>query len=142
MFFELRQYKTKPGMRDAWVKTMEEKILPFHASKGVVVSGSFTGRDDDNTYVWLRRFDSQEQKETFAKTIAESDYWKNEVVPGHPGNAGPGGHGGHGARSHRVIGYKLRDSFGPDVTDPRPVTSTRPGARKVRGCSPGPPGRR
>ena len=58
MFFELRQYKTKPGMRDAWVKTMEEKILPFHASKGVVVSGSFTGRDDDNTYVWLRRFDS------------------------------------------------------------------------------------
>ncbi len=81
MFFELRQYKTKPGMRDAWVKTMEEKILPFHASKGVVVSGSFTGRDDDNTYVWLRRFDSTEQKDAFAKTIAESDYWKNEVVP-------------------------------------------------------------
>ena len=81
MFFELRQYKTKPGQRDAWVKTMEEKILPFHAANGVVVSGSFTGRDDGDTYVWLRRFDSQEQKEAFAKTIAESDYWKNEVVP-------------------------------------------------------------
>ena len=81
MFFELRQYKTRPGKRDAWVKTMEEKIIPFHASNGVVVSGSFTGRDDDDTYIWLRRFDSQEQKEAFAKTIAESDYWKNEVVP-------------------------------------------------------------
>lgn len=81
MFFELRQYKTTPGNRDRWVKTMEEKIIPFHASKGVVVCGSFTGKDDDDTYIWLRRFDSQEQKESFAKTIAESDYWKNEVLP-------------------------------------------------------------
>ena len=65
-----------PGSRP-WKRRSFRSTPP----RGVVVSGSFTGRDDDNTYVWLRRFDSQEQKETFAKTIAESDYWKNEVVP-------------------------------------------------------------
>ncbi len=81
MFFELRQYKTKPGKRAAWVKTMEEKIIPFHASNGVVVVGSFTGQDDKDTYIWLRRFEDTAQKEAFARTIAESDYWKNEVVP-------------------------------------------------------------
>ena len=81
MFFELRQYKTRPGKRDAWIKIMEEKIIPFHVSNGVVVSGSFTGRDDSDTYIWLRRFDSQEQRDTFTKTIAESEYWQKEVVP-------------------------------------------------------------
>ena len=51
MFFELRQYKTKPGTRASWVKVMEEKIIPFHASNGIVVVGSFTGQDDNDAYV-------------------------------------------------------------------------------------------
>ena len=81
MFFELRQYKTKPGKRASWVKVMEEKIIPFHASNGIVVVGSFTGQDDNDAYVWLRRFESKEQKDAFSKVIAESDYWQKEVGP-------------------------------------------------------------
>jgi hypothetical protein len=29
MFFELRQYRVKPGQRERWVKFMEEEIIPF-----------------------------------------------------------------------------------------------------------------
>jgi len=29
MLFELRQYRIKDGLRDEWVKLMEEKIIPF-----------------------------------------------------------------------------------------------------------------
>ena len=61
-FFELRQYKVKPGMMDAWVKIMEEEIIPFQVSKGMVICGSYRGETDDSCYIWIRRFESEEQR--------------------------------------------------------------------------------
>jgi hypothetical protein len=37
MFFELRQYRTRPGQREKWVKFMEEEIIPFQVVKGSMV---------------------------------------------------------------------------------------------------------
>ena len=53
MFFELRQYRTKPGQREKWVKFMEEEIIPFQVSKGMVILGSFVGQEEDDLYVWM-----------------------------------------------------------------------------------------
>ena len=80
MFFELRQYRIKPGMRDDWVKYMEEVIIPFQVSKGMVVSGSFVGQEEDDLYIWLRRFDSEEERERLYEAVYESDTWKNEIT--------------------------------------------------------------
>ena len=33
MFFELRQYRTRPGQREKWVKFMEEEIIPFQVAR-------------------------------------------------------------------------------------------------------------
>ena len=63
MFFELRQYRCRPGQREKWVKYMEEVIIPYQVSKGMVVLGSFVGEQEDDLYVWIRRFDSEEQRE-------------------------------------------------------------------------------
>ena len=41
MFFELRQYRMRPGHEENWVKYMEEVIIPFQISKGMVILGSF-----------------------------------------------------------------------------------------------------
>ena len=41
MFFELRDYTTKPGKRGEWVDYMESEIIPFQVSRGMVVVGSF-----------------------------------------------------------------------------------------------------
>ena len=80
MFFELRQYRIRPGMRDQWVKYMEEEIIPFQVSKGMVVSGSFVGEEEEDLYVWIRRFDSEEQRERLYEAVYESDTWKNEIT--------------------------------------------------------------
>ena len=81
MFFELRQYRTKPGQRENWVKFMEETIIPFQISKGMVVIGSFVGEEEDDLYVWVRRFvDEQQRVELYAR-VYESDVWKNEIAP-------------------------------------------------------------
>lgn len=60
---------------------MEEKIIPFHVSKGIVVVGSFTSPEKEDLYVWIRRFESEEERARYAKEVAESDYWKKEILP-------------------------------------------------------------
>ena len=66
-FFELRIYKVFSGKMDTWIALMEQVIIPFQVSKGMVICGSFAGEEDESVYVWLRRFDSEEQrKELYA----------------------------------------------------------------------------
>jgi hypothetical protein len=84
MFFELRQYRTKPGQREKWVKYMEEVIIPFQVSKGMVILGSFVGQEEDDLYVWIRRFASEEERKRLYQAVYESDFWKNEVAPNIP----------------------------------------------------------
>ncbi len=81
MFFELRQYRTKPGQREQWVRFMEEVIIPFQISKGMVIVGSFSGEKEDDLYVWIRRFENEEERERLYQEVYQSDYWKNIVSP-------------------------------------------------------------
>lgn len=81
MFFELREYHTKPGQRERWVKFMEEVIIPFQISKGMVVIGSFVGTQEDDLYIWIRRFDSEEQREALYAAAYQSDEWQNVIAP-------------------------------------------------------------
>ena len=80
-FYELRQYKVLPGKMDEWVKIMEEEIIPFQVSKGMVICGSFRGETDPSVYVWLRRFESESEREALYKAVYETDYWKTKIAP-------------------------------------------------------------
>jgi len=81
MFFELRQYEIRPGQKENWVKCMEEEIIPFQVSKGMVILGSFVGQEDDSIYVWIRRFTDESERERLYAAVYQSDYWKNEIGP-------------------------------------------------------------
>ena len=80
-FFELRQYRMRPGQRDAWLKVMEEEIVPFQVSKGMVISGMFFGEEDKDLFVWLRRFESEEERERLYEAVYQHDTWKNDIGP-------------------------------------------------------------
>ena len=80
MFYELRRYKIKDGKMDEWVKFMEERIIPFQIAKGMVIAGSFRG-EDDTTYVWLRRFASEAEREQLYEAVYQTDHWKNDIAP-------------------------------------------------------------
>jgi hypothetical protein len=80
-FYELRQYKVKPGKMDEWVQIMEQEIIPFQVANGMVICGSFRGETDESCYVWIRRFESEAQREALYKAVYESDYWKNDMSP-------------------------------------------------------------
>ena len=81
MFFELRQYRTKPGQRDNWVSYMEEVIIPFQVSRGMVITGSYVGQEEDDLYIWTRRFESEDDRKKLYEAVYESDTWKNEIAP-------------------------------------------------------------
>lgn len=81
MVFELRQYRCQPGKRDEFVRYMNETLIPFQVSKGVVVVGSFIDREDPEGYVWIRRFDSEEDRDRIYGEIYGSDRWKSELLP-------------------------------------------------------------
>ncbi len=81
MFFELREYRTKPGKRDSWVKFMEEEIIPFQSSKGMVIVGSYVGQEEDDLYIWMRRFESEEERKRLYEAVYETDTWKNDFGP-------------------------------------------------------------
>jgi hypothetical protein len=80
-FYELRQYVIREGKMAAWLKCMEEEIIPFQVAKGMVITGSYRGEKDDSVYVWIRRFESEEERERLYKAVYESDHWKNDIGP-------------------------------------------------------------
>ena len=81
MFFELRQYRMKEGQKENWVRLMEETIIPFQIAQGMVVIGSFVGEQEEDLYVWIRRFESEEQREELYEKVYQSETWQNEISP-------------------------------------------------------------
>ncbi|MEC7488986.1 MAG: NIPSNAP family protein [Pseudomonadota bacterium] len=79
--YELRQYKVLDGQMENWLKVMQEEIIPFQVAQGMVITASFRGEENDNIYVWIRRFESEKQREDLYRAVYESDVWKNEISP-------------------------------------------------------------
>ncbi len=80
-FYELRQYEIRPGKMDAWLELMENEIIPLQVSKGMVIAGSFRGETDDSVFVWIRRFESEAERERLYAEVYESDLWKTSLSP-------------------------------------------------------------
>lgn len=81
MFFELRQYKIRPGKQAEWVRLMEEEIIPFQTAQGMSIRGSWVGEEDESQYFWMRGFANEEERERLYAAVYESDTWKNVIGP-------------------------------------------------------------
>ena len=80
-FYELRRYKILPGKMEDWLQLMEQEIIPFQVSKGMVITGSYRGENDDTLYVWTRRFESEAERERLYDAVYNSDTWRDEIAP-------------------------------------------------------------
>ena len=81
MFFELRQYRIKRGKMKRWVKFMDEVLIPFQIAQGMVVVGSFVGEEEEDLYVWIRRFESEQERKKLYKKVYESETWNSQIKP-------------------------------------------------------------
>lgn len=81
MFFELREYRIAPGRRDEFVALMDDIIVPFQRAKGMDVVGTFVALEDDDLYVWIRRFESEEQRQALYDAVYGDVRWTEEIRP-------------------------------------------------------------
>lgn len=77
MFYEYRRYTLKPGQRDTWVQLMHGEILPYQTARGMQVVASFTDDTDPDAYIWIRRFESEAQREALYAATYDTDTWRD-----------------------------------------------------------------
>ena len=79
-FWELREYEIRPGKMEEWISLMEDEIIPFQVAQGMVIAGMFRGESDDGTYVWIRRFDSEADRERLYEAVYNSSHWLENLT--------------------------------------------------------------
>jgi hypothetical protein len=81
MLYELREYRVKRGKMKQWLKLMDDEIMPFQVSQGMVIPAGFTALKKKDMYIWLRRFKNEAERKRLYRKVYESDYWKNVLQP-------------------------------------------------------------
>ncbi len=81
MFYEIRRYQARPGRRDQWVRYMEQTVIPFQQSRGMTVTASFIDDEDPDAYVWIRRFEDEQQRVALYAATYDNERWQNEIGP-------------------------------------------------------------
>jgi len=79
-FYQIRPYEIRPGKMASWVKMFDDEILPYQVSKGMVICGVFQGETDDSVFFWIRRFESEAERERLYAAVYEDDHWKTRLA--------------------------------------------------------------
>lgn len=58
---------------------MEGVVIPLQTSLGMDVTASFVDDQDEDGYVWIRRFEVEAQSEALYAAVYGHDRWKNEI---------------------------------------------------------------
>ena len=81
-YFQLRQYGIQPGKRAEMIKYMDEVVIPYLVSKGDIVVASFVGPlDEADAYIWLRRYESEEDEKRIAEAIKDDERTDGIIAP-------------------------------------------------------------
>src|SRR5207248_9087438 len=77
----MRQYRTKPGQRENWVRYLHETVAPFQTSKGMKILGTWIGEQEDDLFVWMRQFEDEEERVRLYAAVYDSAEWKERIAP-------------------------------------------------------------
>ena len=66
---------------EQWLEFMEGTIIPFRASRGMVITGGYRSEEDDSVCFRTRRFENEASREALYAAVYESDFRKIEVAP-------------------------------------------------------------
>jgi hypothetical protein len=81
MLIEIRQYQIQPGKRDDWVRFFEDTLAPYQTSKGMDILGAFIDTEDENGFVWIRRFENEEHRVELMASMVDSGEWREKILP-------------------------------------------------------------
>jgi hypothetical protein len=69
MFYEIRTEHALPGCGAELAGYMNETVIPLYQEMGMHVVGSFTVIDDEDDFVWIRRFEDAADRERILAAV-------------------------------------------------------------------------
>lgn len=72
---ELRQYRLKPGQRDALIEIFDRHFVEAQESAGMTVIGQFRDRGRPDYFVWLRGFADMESRHQALTALYDGPIW-------------------------------------------------------------------
>ncbi len=81
MIYELRLYTVKKGRMKQWLAIMDQHVLPFQVSQGMVVPAMFTVPKQKDRFIWLRRFRSEAERTRLYRKVYDSEQWTKVIQP-------------------------------------------------------------
>jgi NIPSNAP len=79
MIVEMRTYRTKPGMRERFLKIFRARSMPVHAELGMPILGPFPSVEDPDVFFFMRRFPDLASRDSLKAKFYEGALWKNEL---------------------------------------------------------------
>ena len=71
MFYEIRTEHARAGRGAELARYMDEAVIPLHQEMGMHVVGAFTVIDDEDAFVWIRRFEDAADRERILDAVHE-----------------------------------------------------------------------
>ena len=76
---EMRTYRTKPGMRDEFLRIFRAKSVPAHLEIGMKILGPFLSIEDPDVFFFMRGFPDLESRDPMKARFYEGELWKMEL---------------------------------------------------------------
>ena len=73
---ELRQYRMKPGRRDALIDLFEREFVESQEAHGMSLVGQFRDLDAPDRFVWMRGFTDMESRKTALEGFYGGPIWQ------------------------------------------------------------------
>ncbi|WP_206185835.1 NIPSNAP family protein [Sphingosinicella sp. BN140058] len=73
---ELRQYTLRGGQRDRLIRLFEREFIVPQAAVGAPVLGVYRDLDDPDRFVWLRGFDTMDQRASALSAFYDGPVWR------------------------------------------------------------------
>lgn len=78
---EFRNYRLRPGVREAFIDYFEERFLDSQEDVGMRVLGQFRLVGDPNRFVWIRGFEDMASRRRALETFYGGPYWERWKGP-------------------------------------------------------------
>ncbi|MEU4192438.1 NIPSNAP family protein [Kribbella sp. NPDC026611] len=69
MFYEIRTEHARAVRGTELAQLMDETVIPLHQELGMQVVGSFTVAGDEDTFLWIRRFEDDAERERVVDAV-------------------------------------------------------------------------
>jgi hypothetical protein len=81
VFYEIRRETALPGCGKELARWMDEEVIPFHEAHGMTVVGAFIEAGEEDVFVWIRRFHSDEEQQEIVERVHRDPLFESEIKP-------------------------------------------------------------